>query len=346
MIRLHRDNAQNYYHIFDHETGISVRWGKNKEELFWREEGPELLDISITDYCERECEFCYRKANKHGSFMESALYEEILLQAEKAGVQQIALGGGNPNQHPDFVKFLELAREHHIVASYTTNGQGMTKEIYQATKKYGGALAVSWYFPYTDAINVIKECGAYGIPVNIHFVLHRESILEAMDLLQSEKLSWETVNAILFLNYKPMGRKTYEGLRDDKELNRFLKCAVSFEKCKVGFDSCMISWLMKYKELIAEESIDYCEAGRFSAFISEKGIMYPCSFLCGNRVNGENVREKKLVEIWKNGTAFQEMRSRLTKPAQQNVPILKCAGCTDYRLCHGGCQEFTINRCG
>lgn len=145
---------------------------------------------------------------------------------------------------------------------------------------------------------------------------------------------------------RQMGRKTYKGLRDDEELNRFLKCAVSFEKCKVGFDSCMISWLMKYKELIAEESIDYCEAGRFSAFISEKGIMYPCSFLCGNRVNGENVREKKLVEIWKNGTAFQEMRSRLTKPAQQNVPILKCAGCTDYRLCHGGCQEFTINRCG
>ena len=52
MIRLRRDRAQNYYYLFDHETGIAVRWGKDNREPFWRKEGPELLDISITNYCE------------------------------------------------------------------------------------------------------------------------------------------------------------------------------------------------------------------------------------------------------------------------------------------------------
>lgn len=345
MIRLHRDCKNNYYHIFDHGTGIAVRWGKNGQDPFWREEGPELLDLSITDYCERECEFCYRKAGRQGSFMDLSLYEEILRQAEQAGVQQIALGGGNPNQHPDFTEFLKLAGKHHIKASYTTNGQGMTEAIYQATKRYGGAVAVSWYTPYRDAMKVIETCGKQGIPVNIHFVLRQETLSEALTLLESEQIPWNHVNAIIFLNYKPMGSRIYKGLRDDETLEHFLKRAISFEKCKVGFDSCMISWLMRHRELIAVESIDFCEAGRFSAFISEKGIMYPCSFLCGDRSGGENIREKTLVDIWRNGAAFREMRDRLAHPAHQRTPIPGCVGCQDYEWCHGGCQEFTINRC-
>lgn len=345
MIRLHRDSAQNYYHIFDHETGIAARWGKNGSDPFWREEGPELLDISITDYCERECDFCYRKANRQGHFMELSLYKEILRQAEQAGVQQIALGGGNPNQHPQFIKFLQMAREHHIVASYTTNGQGMTEEIYQATKQYGGAVAVSWYAPYRDAMEVIENCRKQGISVNIHFVLHRDSLPKALALLQSEKIPWKDVHGIIFLNYKPLGDKVYEGLQDNEEMERFLKSAILFDKCKVGFDSCMISWLMKEKGLIAQESIDFCEAGRFSAFISETGFMYPCSFLWEEQKYSCNIQEKSLLEVWKNGTAFQEMRNCLAHPSSPKVPINSCMSCGDYGLCHGGCPIFSINRC-
>lgn len=96
MIHLHRDKLQNYYHIFDNMTGIAARWNDNGGNPFWREEAPELLDISITDYCERECDFCYRNANVEGCFMELSLFEDIIRQAESAGIQQIALGGGIP----------------------------------------------------------------------------------------------------------------------------------------------------------------------------------------------------------------------------------------------------------
>lgn len=345
MIRLHWNGKQNYYQIFDNRTGIAVRWGTDGDEPFWREEGPELLDISITDYCERECDFCYRQAGRQGTFMELSLYEEILRQAEKAGVQQIALGGGNPNQHPDFINFLKMARKYHIMASYTTNGQGMTDDIYGATKLYGGAIAVSWYPPYHDAVEVIEQCGKYHIPVNIHFMLHKEVVSEAIDLLCSECISWRYVSAIIFLNYKPIGRKRYGCLQDNEELDSFLRSAITFCKCKIGFDSCMISWLMANKKQIAKESIDFCEAGRFSAFISEKGQMYPCSFMCGDKYHGESIKEKGLLNIWKNGAAFLDIRQRLMHPARQKRPIAKCARCSDYPLCHGGCQEFMINRC-
>ena len=199
MVHLHRDKEQNYFHIFDNSTGLAARWDNFGGEPFWREKAPELLDISITNYCERECGFCYRNANIHGYFMELSLFENIIQQAESASVQQIALGGGNPNQHPEFINFLRIAREHNIVASYTTNGQGMSEEIYQATKLYGGAVAVSWYAPYTDALAVMGECQKHNICFNIHFVLHKESLPEAFALLNSDTLPWESINAIIFL---------------------------------------------------------------------------------------------------------------------------------------------------
>lgn len=345
MIRLHRDKAQNYYYIFDHKTGVAARWNSSGSNPFWRKDGPELLDISITNFCERECDFCYRKANRCGCFMEVSLFENIIQQAENAGIQQVALGGGNPNQHSEFISFLKIAKKHHIVASYTTNGQGMTEEIYQATKLCGGAIAISWYPPYINVIKVIEECGKYGICANIHFVLYEESLSEALALLNSDKLPWNYINAIIYLNYKPIGKKIYKGLQDDEKWNHFLKKVLMFEKCKIGFDSCMISWLTKNKELIVEESIDFCEAGRFSAFISEKGFMYPCSFLCQDTMCGENILEKSLIEIWQNGNSFIKMRNSLAHPASQKTPILKCTNCADYDLCHGGCQEFEINRC-
>ncbi len=345
MIHLHRDKLQNYYQIFDNTTGIAARWNNDGGNPFWREEAPELLDISITDYCERECDFCYRNANIEGCFMELSLFEDIIRQAESAGIQQIALGGGNPNQHPEFISFLKIAREHHIIASYTTNGRGMTEEIYQATKMYGGAVAASWYAPYTDAFEVMEKCKTHNICFNIHFVLHKESLHEALALLNFDTLPWENINAIIFLNYKPLGRKILEGLKDDENWDYFLKEVVQFKKCKIGFDSCMISWLTKSKELIVEESIDFCEAGRFSAFVSEKGVMYPCSFLCSEMKCGESLKEKSLVEIWKRGSEFVKMRKLLNSPSNQKKPISRCINCTDYDFCHGGCQVFEINRC-
>ena len=59
--------------------------------------------------------------------------------------------------HPEFIQILEITRKHHMIPSYTTNGQGMTDEIYNATKCYCGAMAVSWYEPYSEATQMIKK---------------------------------------------------------------------------------------------------------------------------------------------------------------------------------------------
>lgn len=127
----------NYMVYFDRESGMFVRISMSDQEPFWNVNGPELVDISITNYCEKGCGFCYRASNPSGNHMQLQEYSRLMAQAKEAGVLQVALGGGNPNQHPDFINILKVTREYGMVPSYTTNGQGMTEDIYIATKKWG-----------------------------------------------------------------------------------------------------------------------------------------------------------------------------------------------------------------
>ncbi len=69
-------------------------------------------------------------------------YKNVIEQAAEMGVFQVALGGGNPNQHPDFVEILESTASKGIVPNYATNGRGLGNDILEATRKHCGAVAV------------------------------------------------------------------------------------------------------------------------------------------------------------------------------------------------------------
>lgn len=342
LIRNYKDS--NYTIMFDRSTGAFLRVGQTEALPFCNIKTPELLDISITNYCERGCEFCYRSSNKNGKHMSLAEYNRLVKEAQQIGVIQIALGGGNPNQHPDFVDILEITRNHLIIPSYTTNGQGMTDEIYKATKKYCGALAVSWYPPYVDAINVINISNENDIKINLHFMLNKDTIKNAIVLLRNKSIL-EKINAIIFLTYKPIHSSSEICLADNSLFGEFIDEIKEAKFCKIGFDSCMISYLTQIDEYIKTETIDFCEAARFSAFISEESIMYPCSFMCHMTSIGIDLRKTSIQDAWINGRIFQQTREYLNTPCVQKYPIDKCESCEKYHFCHGGCQFFDINKC-
>ena len=93
-------------------------------------------------------------------------------------VDQFALGGrGDPDCHEHFEEILAYCQEKNIVPNYTTSGFGFTKEKAALSKKYCGAVAVSWYrSEYTlRAIDLLLEA---GVKTNIHYVLGKNSIEE------------------------------------------------------------------------------------------------------------------------------------------------------------------------
>jgi len=123
-------------------------------------------------------------------------YNLIIEQAKEAGVLQIAIGGGNPNQHPDFIQILKNTFENGIVPSYTSNGDGLTNDILKATQKYCGAMAISAYKPYNKLNEIINSIKLYDIKLNLHFVLDKYSINDAINWLKNPPKFLEKINEL------------------------------------------------------------------------------------------------------------------------------------------------------
>lgn len=341
-IAIRRNYNQHYTTYFDKDNGLLIR--KEDEgypEPFWSKMGPELLDISITNWCDEYCSICYRDSNESGINMSIENYAKIIKEASKIGVLQVALGGGNPNQHPQFCEILKLTRHKYgIVPSYTSNGKGFSKKILEYSKEYCGAVAISFSSKTNIMISSIKKLKSFGVKTNIHFVLTKDSVVDAIHLLKSKSDLLTGINAIIFLNYKSIGKHANNNslLKYSRNIDVFFELlrTKSFPY-KIGFDSCSISGINKYLS-ISKELLEPCEAGRFSAFISEDLRMYPCSFMI-NMIKGEKLDDRGIKDIWLKCKTFNNIREKINT---NNY----CGECNQRSTCLEGCPIFPeINLC-
>ena len=338
-IKVNTYPEQHYSTVFNKSTGLFIRVEENGcKEPFWAKSGPELIDISITNYCERNCKFCYRNSNKSGRHIQLQDYINVINQAANIGTLQVALGGGNPNQHPDFVQMLKETAAIGIVPSYTTNGEGLSKEVLKATQQHCGAMAVSAYSPYESYLSeIIEYISSFEIKTNIHFLLNKESVEKAISWMKNPPPFLKKINAIIFLNYKPIFSNHDILLVKSPLLQDFFECVENNKThLKIGFDSCSISGIVKYMK-INKIFYESCEASRFSAFISEDLKMYPCSFMIDTNSFGD-LKYNSIIEIWKENKYFIKHRN--------NILNNDCKTCFLEPECMGGCTFMSeINLC-
>jgi radical SAM protein with 4Fe4S-binding SPASM domain len=333
-----RFDAERYTLFFNQESGFFARVEDvGAQEPEYSLHGPEILDVSITSYCQRGCSFCYRDSSYNGFAMSLVDYERVLCQAKECDVLQIALGGGNPNEHKNFRDILRMTRlDYDIVPSYTTNGDGLTDDVIIASKEYCGAVAISYYEPHGLFFTNLQKLLENNIKTNIHFLLSANSIKSAIDLLSKTDDNLKQVNAIVFLLYKPVGRASKNGILQDLSLVDEFFVQVKNSRFKIGFDSCSIPGIVNYLKY-NPTFIEPCEAGRFSAFVSEDLFFYPCSFMEKN-YEGINLRHSSMREAWREYQLFNFMRSRSCSSI--------CKDCKSVHDCRGGCYIFPeINLC-
>ena len=335
MLKATRFKSLGYTSFFNADTGFFARVpDKGKPDPFWSPHGPELMDISITNWCDKGCAFCYKSSTKRGKHMALSDYKTVIDQASEMGTYQVALGGGNPNQHPDFVEILEYTSEKGIVPNYTTNGRGLTGEILDATKKHCGAVAVSAYPPYEETAETIETLVNYGIKTNVHFIIDADSVDTAIEWLSEPPDFIKKINALIFLNYKPSGRKVFEKklLRNSSRLDEFFKLATSSERSlKVGFDACCVSGVFARTDANTS-MVDACDAGRFSMYVSEDLTVHPCSFQSGLDDGDQLSPSTTLLEIWTRSANMQSFRDYFSSDT--------CGGCSHRATCMNGCPLF------
>lgn len=105
----------NYDIILDLKTGTKIR---ENDEDFFRADFPESMDIKICDRCNMGCPMCHENSTpngKIGDIMSLSFIDKLHPFTE------LAIGGGNPLEHPDLIPFLKKCKDLMLIPNMTIN---------------------------------------------------------------------------------------------------------------------------------------------------------------------------------------------------------------------------------
>lgn len=177
-----------------HDDGTKVReWPDGSSAA---PEFPESIDMKITNTCDMGCAWCHENATKA---QKHAQTERVLDAVEglPAGVE-IAIGGGNPLDHPQLDAILRGFADRGLVSNMTVHGDhvlrdadGRLKEFQEAGLLHGAGIS---------KVAAYQELLTGGmLPDNsvCHAIVGIDDPLDVMRLRGS---------AVLILGYKTYGR--------------------------------------------------------------------------------------------------------------------------------------------
>ena len=337
------DPINRFFAQFDQNTGAYIRSGvldkdgKDTGVDPFMTSFPELIDVGVMGHCVHGASgLCYKSGVQCYQNGLKTKVPNMTLENFKRIVDecsgktfQFALGGrGDVDQHENFAELLQYCREKKIVPNFTSSGLGFTEEIVQLCKQYCGAVAISWYRqPHTyRAIQMLLDA---GVKTNIHYVLGDNSIDEAISRLKNNGFP-AGINAIIFLLHKPVGLGTEANMLryDDPRVKEFFDL-VNTQKFqfKIGFDSCTIPAILNFTTNIDPDSIDTCEGGRWSMYITSDMKALPCSFDNQDMRWAYDISNDTVLSAWQS-EQFEDFRNHFRK---------SCPGCSMQASCRGGC---------
>ena len=238
MKRFARYQNGNYTVTMDTHTGTKIR---ENDLDFFRADFPESMDIKITNCCDMGCPMCHENSTKyglHGDIMFPSFIDKLHPYTE------LAIGGGNPLEHPDLVPFLEKCKRLNLIPSMTVNqlhfmrNLDSLKDLVNRKLIYG--LGISLVTATNDFIVAAKQ-----FPNAVIHVINGIVTPLQLELLADEGLK------ILILGYKQFrrGKTMYEAQSDVIEevkssLYDILPTIISEEWFKVvSFDNLAIKQL-------------------------------------------------------------------------------------------------------
>lgn len=183
------------YNVKIYNDGSKVRIGK---ELPFVADFPENIDIKITDYCDAGCPFCHENSTVEGKHAEN-INSHPFLGTLRPGTE-LAIGGGNPLNHPNLELFLKRMMMLGIICNLTVNSKHLTFEVQAMLEKW---IVIGLVKGVGISVNNFHE-GAY------QFARRRPTVVlhvinGVMTQSELEKYYHHDVR-ILLLGYKVFGR--------------------------------------------------------------------------------------------------------------------------------------------
>jgi MoaA/NifB/PqqE/SkfB family radical SAM enzyme len=279
-----------YWVIFDRKTGTKVRLSFNQPEGFepTKAKAPELVDIKITDYCPFGCEYCYQGSTPRGEHTQLALIKNLARDLGAMETFEVALGGGEPTMHPDFVEILKAFRDNHIVPNFTTKSTHWIKDeaMRKAILEHAGSFAFS-VENGKEAQEIIKMCENFNIHEDwatadkrlvLHYVMGVGTEQDFKDVLKAAREGWIEVT---LLGYKTNGRGHLVTPKSNGNWVQYVTDLHAKNQCpKLGIDTKLAQVSSKeLEEAKISKKLYHTEEGKFSMYIDAvNGLIAPSSY--------------------------------------------------------------------
>ncbi len=241
----------NYNVILNLDNGTKIRETIYPEATAFIPETIESFDCKITNSCDMGCPMCHENSvpnGKHADLFAPSFLDTLHPYTE------IAIGGGNPLEHPDLYKFLQLCKERKFIPSMTVNqvhfekNFDFIKKLVDEKLIYG--LGVSLNNVNKKFVNKLKE-----IPNAVVHIIN--GLVTLSDLGAMRDLG---VRKVLILGYKVFrrGETLYKHESEDINIrgNVLKKCLPKILEEKwfevVSFDNLALKQL-DVKSLLSEK---------------------------------------------------------------------------------------------
>jgi radical SAM protein with 4Fe4S-binding SPASM domain len=330
---------------------------------------PFLIVWNFTNACNLKCIHCYQSAGPIPGPGELTSEEklEVIRQIDEMGIPVVALSGGEPTIHPDFLRMVEEGARRGIYMAVATNGirfadEEFAKRMIEAGLRYVEVSLDSTNPEEHDWFRGVKgawELAVRGIRNVVKYGEGRASVGLAATVTKLNKDRIEDmvrlgeelgVNRVVFFNFIPTGRgkEAVELDLTPEEREDMLKkiyreaTRSSIQVASTAPQLARVSWQMSYgKDVLpthftmprsstlkaVAEFVGGCGAGRIYMAIQPDGTVTPCVFL---PIPVGNLRREKLKDIWENSKVINDLKDKdlLKEP---------CRSC-EYRYVCGGCR--------
>lgn len=206
-------------------------------------ERPESVDLKITDYCDAGCPWCHERSTVRGDHADTD--DVCRIVAGMIPGSEIAIGGGNPLDHPELLEILTYARTKGCVPNLTVNARHLDShhEALERARPLIGGLGISYSRSLDDMIVAVADDNTV-----VHLIAGVDSPATVTNL------AGEGVRKFLILGYKDFGRGAR--FRPEKHgLARwryFLPSLLSDERLTISFDNLGLEQL-QVRELVGEQ---------------------------------------------------------------------------------------------
>jgi radical SAM protein with 4Fe4S-binding SPASM domain len=300
-----------------------------------------------TQACNLRCTYCYQDALKaRPGELTTDEAKDLIDQTAEAGARVFIFTGGEPFVRRDLLDLARYSKSRGLHTNIITNGHYITRKNVGEVAEVFDLVSVSLDHIHSEHHDRHRGTGSWarafsavdtlleaGVSVDINSVLSRLGLKDITDFLRWRRS--KPINQHRIVPQFPMGRGALPG-NDELSPEDLLGLPDDLHNINSRLDAdeppLDNDLPHSFSDAGKGQLRNHCGAGLSEVSVDPQGWVYPCKLLQYAEHRGQNIRHKRLKEIYNEDQRLKAARSNIIDN------MYPCKTCIIKISCGGGCR--------